>query len=120
MAHMMNGYERRKYRDRDGEKMTDGYLHVKLTGVHDHISDLYSESSGFVHFSTHHLHRVLDLGLYKQTGELALRSHDGIVAEWPEEERRGALIQFLYASDIILSECNLWEKKRWPGERATR
>ena len=116
MAHMMRGEERRKYKDRDNEKMADAYLHKKLTGEHEHTSDLYSESSGFVHFSTQHLHRVLDLDLYKRTGGLAFRSHDEIVAGWPDEERRGALVQFLFASDIILSECEIWEKKRWPGK----
>jgi hypothetical protein len=116
--HMMKGNERRKYRDRDGERMTDAYLHKKLEGQYEHTSDLYSESSGFVHFSTHHLHRVLDLDLYKRTGELAFRSHDEIVAGWPDEERRGALVQFLYASDIILSGCEAWEKKRLPNENA--
>jgi hypothetical protein len=57
---------------------------------------------------------VLDLDLYKRTGELALRNHDEIVAGWPDEEKRGALVQFVYASHIILSECEIWEKKRWP------
>lgn len=112
VVHMMNGNERRKYRDRDGEKMTDAYLHGKLTGEHEHTSDLYSETSGFIHFSTHHLHRVLDLDLWERTGELAFRSHDEIVAGWPDEERRGALFCFVFVSDIILSECEFWEKKR--------
>jgi hypothetical protein len=114
VAHMMKGEERRKYKDRDGEKMADAYLHKKLTGEHEHTSDLYSESSGFVHFSTHHLHRVLDLDHFKRKGELALRSHDEIVAGWPDQELRGALLQFVYASNMILSECELWEKGRWP------
>lgn len=116
VAHMMKGEERRKYKDRDGEKMTDAYLHKKLTSEHEHTSDLYSESSGFVHFSTHHLHRVLDLDHWKRTGELVFRSHDEIVAGWPDEERRGALVQFVTVSDIILAECAIWEKERWPGE----
>ena len=115
VAHMMKGEERRKYKDRDGEKMADAYLHKKLTGEHEHTSNLYSESSGFVHFSTQHLHRVLDLDHFKRKGELALRSHDEIVAGWPDQELRGALLQFVYASDMILSECELWEKGRWPG-----
>ena len=118
VTHMMKGNERRKYRNREGEKMTDAYLHGKLTGEHEYTSDLYSESSGFVHFSTHHLHRVLDLDLSKRTGELAFRSHDEIVAGWPDEERRGALVQFVFASNIILSECEIWENKRCPSERS--
>lgn len=115
VLHMMQKKERRDFSDKDGKRMTDGYLHRKLTGQHEHTSDLYSESSGFVHFSTHHLHRVLDLDHFKQKGELALRSHDEIVAGWPDQELRGALLQFVYASDMILSECELWEKGRWPS-----
>lgn len=118
VLHMMQKKERRDFLDKDGKRMTDAYLHRKVTGEHEHASDLYSESSGFVHFSTHHLHRVLELDHFKRTGELALRSHDEIVAGWPDEELRGALLQFVYASDIILSECEFWEKGRWPGEGA--
>jgi hypothetical protein len=116
VAHMMKGNERRKYPNREGKEMTDSYLHKKLTGEHEHTSDLYWEASGFVHFSTHHLHRVLDLDLYKRTGELRFRSHDEIVAGWPDEEMRGALVQFVFASNIILDECEIWEKKRFPSE----
>jgi hypothetical protein len=112
VAQMMRGNERRKYQDRENRKMTDAYLHEKLTGEHEHTSDLYSESSGFIHFSTNHLHRVLDLDHYQRTGELAFRPHDEIVGGWSDEEMRGALVQFLYASDIILSECELWEANR--------
>jgi hypothetical protein len=119
VTHIMIGNERRKYRDREDREMTDAYLHQKLTGEHEHTSDLYSESSGFIHFSTHHLHRVLDLDHYQRTGELAFRPHDEIVAGWSDEERRGALVQFLYASDIILSECDIWEAKRGMSKRPT-
>lgn len=115
VAHMMEGHERRKYRDRDGKQMTDAYLHEKLTGEHEHTSDLYSYSSGFVHFSNHHLHQVLDLDHWKRTGELRFRSHDEIRAGWTEEERRGALVSFVFASQIILSECEQWQEKRWPN-----
>jgi hypothetical protein len=55
VTHMMQGLERRKHRDRDGEPMTDAYLHRKLTGEYEYTSELYSYSSGFIHFSTHHL-----------------------------------------------------------------
>jgi len=114
VLHMMKGQERRKYRDRDGKWMTDGYLHGKLTGEHEHTSELYSHTSGFVHFSTHHLHRVLDLDHWGRTGELAFRSHHEIVAGWSQVEIRGALVGFIFASKIILSECELWEERRWP------
>jgi len=113
VTHMMQGLERRKHRDRDGEPMTDAYLHRKLTGEYEYTSELYSYSSGFIHFSTHHLHRVLDLDLWRSTGELGLRRHDEILAGWPDEERRGAIVSFLFASQVILSECELWEKDRW-------
>jgi hypothetical protein len=112
VIHMMEGKERRKFRDRDGERLADAYLHEKLTSEHEHTSDLYSYASGFVHFSTHHLHRVLDLDHWKKTGELAFRSHDEIVASWSDEDRRGALVSFVFASHIILDECERWGQER--------
>jgi hypothetical protein len=119
VTHMMMGNERRRYRDRENREMTDAYLHRKLTGDHEHTSDLYSESSGFIHFSTHHLHRVLDLDHHQRTGGLAFRPHDEIVAGWSDEEIRGALVQFLYASGIILSECEIWEEERGMSNSST-
>ena len=116
VRHMMEGKERRKYLNRKGKQMTDSYLHKKLTVTHEHTSDLYWEASGFVHFSTHHLRRVLDLDLYKRTREVQFRSRDLSVAGWPDLEIRGALVQFVFASTIILDECEIWEKKRFPSE----
>ena len=113
VAHMMEGNERRKFKDQYNKPMTDSYLHKKLTVEYEYASDLYGEASGFVHFSTHHLHRVLDLDLYNRTGEATFRSHDEIVAGWPDEEIRAALVQFMYASKIILAECEIWEKQRF-------
>src|SRR5271166_1292714 len=107
-------FERGKFKDRYNKAMTDSYLHKKLTEEYEYASYLYWEASGFVHFSTLHLFRVLDLDLYKRTGEVTFRSHDEIVAGWPDEEIRGALVQFVYASKIILDECEIWEKKRRP------
>jgi|SRR5271166_4341840 len=111
-------FERGKFKDRYKKAMTDSYLHKKLTEEYEYASDLYWEASGFVHFSILHLFRVLDLDLYKRTGEVTFRSHDEIVAGWPDEEARGALVQFVYASKIILEECKIWENKRYPSERS--
>jgi hypothetical protein len=114
VTHMLSGKERRKYKDKDDEQMNDGYLHKKVTALYEHTSDLYAYASGYVHFSDQHLYRVLDLDLSKQTGQVAFRRHDDIVAGWTDEERKGAILQFIYASTIIMDECEIWEKKRWP------
>jgi hypothetical protein len=42
VLHMMKENERRKYQDRDGERMTDASLHKRLTGEYEQASDLYN------------------------------------------------------------------------------
>jgi hypothetical protein len=109
------GKERRDYPDSSGKRMSDNYLHKRLTDEHEYASALYSESSAFIHFSVHHLHRVMDLDHWKQTGELKFLSHEAIVAGWSNEQKRSGLTVFVYASRIILHECELWENDRWPS-----
>lgn len=112
VTHMLEGKERSRFKDRDGKEMTDSYLHKKLTVVYPHSTDLYKYACEFVHFSAQHLHRVLDLEQWKQTGKLSFLSHDGIVAKWSGEEVKGALLEMLYVTDTILMECDSWKAKR--------
>ena len=70
VTHMMEGKKRVDFQDRDGERMTDNYLHKKLTKKYDDASKQYAYISGYVHFSEHHLFRVIDRDLWESKKEL--------------------------------------------------
>lgn len=91
VAHIMKGGRLRHYRDRDGQRLFDAYLHEKLSEKHPHTSDCYEETSQYIHFSTQHLHRVLDLERYGQTQEVILQQIDENTVGWPDEQIRGVL-----------------------------
>lgn len=127
VTHMAEGKKRSDYSDRDKKRMSDAYLHKQLAirykkilgHYYQDISELYSETSSFVHFSTHHLHRVLDIELFKNKKQLALLPHSQLAVGWPEEELRVALCDFCYGSHIIIEECKEWESKWQPIGRVT-
>lgn len=48
---ILKGEKISKLRDSNGKKMTDAYLNEKLEYYDKHISNVYKETSGFIHFS---------------------------------------------------------------------
>jgi hypothetical protein len=112
VEHMARGKKLSDLTDRRGKLLTDTYLHKQLTKKHSDVSSLYKETSGYVHFSTHHLHRVLDLDRYALSGEMLFEDPEEMTVGWSDQEVRGALVCMLWATDAILSEC-----KDWAGTR---
>jgi len=112
VTHMAEGKKLGDYHAHGGKNMSDSYLHKELTKKHPMTSDLYKEASGYVHFSTQHFHRVLDLERYKEKQEVAFKDLVSMTTGWGEKELRGALVAFLWATDAILSECKVWLAKR--------
>lgn len=112
VQHMMHGKRIGDSEDRDGKPLRDHYLHKKLTEKHAHVSELYKDTSGYVHFSRQHLNRVLDLEHFKQTGDLLFNDIDYLTAGWSEDEAKGALISFMWATEAIIGECREWNASR--------
>jgi len=113
VEHIARGKNLSKFKDRNGIPMNDHLLHTELTKKHPDVSDLYRETSGFVHFSTQHIHRVLDLERYKMTKDVIFKDPDELTAGWNDQEVRGALVCMLWATEAILAECKEWlEAKR--------
>jgi hypothetical protein len=112
MRHIAEGKERRDFKDRSGKKLTAACLHKQLNTKHEEVSNLYEETSGYVHFLRHHLHRVLDLNHFKRTQEIRFADIEQLTAGWSDEELCGALVCFIWATEAILTECKEWRKKR--------
>jgi hypothetical protein len=112
VSHLAEGKHRRRYKDRDGEPLTDSYLHRQLTKKHEETSDIYGRTSGFIHFSQRHMERVLDLEATQRTGRPVFKDVEHLTAGWDDEEVCGALVSFLWATEAILAECAAWQASR--------
>jgi hypothetical protein len=112
MSHVAEGKQVSDYEYFPNKKLSDSFLHQQLTKKYPLMSDLYKEASGFVHFSWEHIHRVLDLTRFEQTQESTFKKLDDVTAGWDEEELRGAVTCFLWATNAILDECHDWDAKR--------
>ncbi|GAB1463550.1 hypothetical protein [Pedobacter sp.] len=55
LTEVERGISIRDIRDRDGNKMFDGYLISKLDNILPNFKSLYEETCGFIHFSFEHL-----------------------------------------------------------------
>jgi hypothetical protein len=108
--HIVQGKKISDYKGRDGANLKDYFLHQQLTLHHPEVSTLYKEASGFVHFSNEHFRRVVDRDHFVTTEQVRLRDPESLVVGWPNEELRGALTCFVYVTDIIVQECEKWEK----------
>jgi len=52
----IDGIEIRKLKDSKNKFMTDAYLHTELSRIHPWLSNVYKQSSGFVHLSEKHFY----------------------------------------------------------------
>jgi hypothetical protein len=112
--HMIHGNKRGDFEDQHGERMTDSYLHKKLTRKYETVSIEYGYASGFVHFSANHLHLVFDRDKWDQDQELVFIPHDVILVPWSDEDLFLALFSFQWITKIIYHECEEWAKKLPP------
>ena len=68
VGQIMNGAQIRKFRDGDGNLMTDRYLVERMAQEHPWIEEVYKRTSGYVHFSDVHIWSTLG-GTEKKEGQ---------------------------------------------------
>jgi len=57
---ILDGRHIRNMKDKDGNKMTDGYLVDLLSYEYPWLKDVYKNLSGYIHFSGNHLFRSVE------------------------------------------------------------
>jgi hypothetical protein len=114
VSHLAEGKHRRHYKDRDGQLLTDSYLHQQLTKKHDETTNIYSRTSGFIHFSQRHMEMVLDIEATEQAGSPVFKNVEELTNGWDDEQECCALVSFLWATEAILAECATWKTDRQP------
>lgn len=65
----LNGSHIRKMKDKDGELMTDYYLHTKLNENVINLSKVYSNFSSYIHFSDTHILTIFENMERVKTGD---------------------------------------------------
>lgn len=78
---VMRGKHVRKLKDRSGNKMTDNYLHRKLSEEEgqEWITSVYESTSGYIHFSERHIFNSFKLDDQREnkfTGKMTYGEHD--------------------------------------------
>lgn len=56
---ILGGKQINRYKDSDGKIMQDSYLIGKLLEKNPWISEVYNQSSGYIHFSSRHIHEAI-------------------------------------------------------------
>jgi hypothetical protein len=103
VEHLLKGNLPSRFKDRSGKHLREGYLEEKLAEKYEHVKEVYSNTSGYVHLSNHHLFGVLDLA-ESQEGSLKFGDFEGL-PPWTEREIRSALVAFVWATNILLDVC---------------
>lgn len=87
--------------------LSDFGLRTRLDPKYEYISQLYEETSGFVHLSQHHLIRAVEDWENPNRGEDALLSFGEVddLPSWSEEHKKEALIFFCSATRFLLDEA---------------
>ena len=60
VIHILEDKPLGKFKSSNGEKLTDKYLHEKLSELHPWVTKVYEMTSGFVHLSGRHIFATVD------------------------------------------------------------
>jgi len=71
-VHVIKGGELRKYKDRDGNKLTDRYLVNSLKDDLPYVESMYDKLCGWVHFSESHIFTAATEGKEPQSIEIGI------------------------------------------------
>lgn len=109
---MLQGKRVRDLQDRDGARMRDGYLVVKLDKDYPGLKDVYNKVSGYIHLSEQHLLRVFDHRSDEPTIHLTIDEQSERISE---EMYLMAIQNFKAASEIVFHYLLLWWRTKDHG-----
>ena len=103
---ILNDRHIRNMKDKDGNKMTDGYLVSLLTFKYPWLKDTYKNLSGYIHFSGKHLFSSIeDINDKKKALTFVIGEKD---EQYPEESWIEIAQCFNESLDILLQYINSW------------
>ena len=116
VGHLLKGGRLDKLKDRDGRRLTDGYLAKRLSEFSpglDWVPRVYESTCDFIHMSGRHMLNMAEIK-EELTLEISIALHDD---RWPEKHMAEAVYAFDRASDVILGLVYKWweQKSSYPA-----
>jgi hypothetical protein len=103
---ILDGRHIRNIKDKDGNKMTDGYLVDLLSSKYPWLKDVYKNLSGYIHFSGNHLFgSVENIHDDKKCLTFVISKED---EQYPEESWIEIVECFNQSLDILFQYINSW------------
>ncbi len=117
---MLAGQQLGRLKSKDGQRLTDRYLHEQLTKLYPWASSVYERTSGLIHLSDSHLLApATEVDEAERTVTWGIGR--GVDREWKEEEMCEAVDAFNAATKALLNMCASWfVAKRKAGEERAR
>ena len=109
-GNILKGIPVRKMKDRYGKLMTDRYLVERLTIEVPWIETVYSQASGYVHFSEQHIINTIGIPDDMGVTTIGITGYDGTV--WTEQRYLEAVEAFEYSTKLVLELVEMWAQHR--------
>jgi hypothetical protein len=117
-AHALKGGRIDRYKDRNGQRLTDRYLVDQLTKLEPTfawIEHVHESTSGFIHMRGRQMLVMSQVGVDREM-TISFTVHDD---NWPEAQMAEAVDAFGKATDVTLRLVSRWCEQK-SGYRAVR
>jgi hypothetical protein len=108
VQHMLEGGRPARFKDVNGEPLTDHRLHTALSQTYPEASRVYEDSSGFVHLSARHIAGIWD-ATQSRPGKPVFTEPDALPF-WDELQVRATMTAFVWATSCVLDLCFKWHQ----------
>jgi hypothetical protein len=102
---VLRGEHVRKLKDKKGEQLTDAYLVKCLSVEYPWVSQVYDETSGYVHLSNKHVANAFRPTTDPSLGEFVVGKEDEFI---PDSVRIKACMAMHATTNVLLKYLNSW------------
>ena len=116
VGEIMDGKPMNQLRDKKGKLLTDTYLYNEVSKSYPWITNLYKESSGFVHLSEKHFFATYSRSNEERHPQFILSEKDEFI---PDAVKVEATLAMLFVNFLIFDLCKDWlefKKKHWDDQ----
>ena len=110
--YLFEGESLNKFKLKNGQKLSDNYLHKEVSKKFPWFSKVYIATSGFIHLSTPHLCAPIS-SINNNKRELVYSIGSG--CEWQENEIIETIQAFIATTNILFHLCSSWIAAKTQG-----
>jgi hypothetical protein len=104
-------------KDKNGERMTDKYLSEELSEDYPWITDVYQESSGYIHLSEKHMLNAITTNKARHGLSMKISDEDAFVSD---DVYADSIQSFIYATDLLFRYIDGWVFTKDNPEKAAK